>query len=146
VIAVVGYNDAFVMSAWSKANGIKNDEILFLSDDEAKFSKSIGWTMGLRLARYAIVLDKGKVVYCGKDEPGKLEVCMRECMVGMRLIGIGEFGGGSVGEVVGWGVLRIWCCYLRWSTRGASVQVLLWVKGLLQWPAGKIKYRCFSSF
>jgi len=77
VIAVVGYNDAFVMSAWSKANGIKNDEILFLSDDEAKFSKSIGWTMGLRLARYAIVLDKGKVVYCGKDEPGKLEVCMR---------------------------------------------------------------------
>lgn len=35
VVAVLAYNDAFVMSAWSKANGIKNDDIVsfFHSED-----------------------------------------------------------------------------------------------------------------
>jgi len=70
IVAVLAYNDAFVMSAWSKANGIKNDDILFLSDPEAKFSKSIGWNLGERTARYAIVIDHGKVVYAEK-EPGR---------------------------------------------------------------------------
>ncbi|OAL33331.1 hypothetical protein AYO20_07342 [Fonsecaea nubica] len=79
IVAVLAYNDAFVMSAWGKANGIK-DEIellliffacqLFLSDPETKFSKSIGWTLGERTARYAIIIDHGKVVYAEK-EPGR---------------------------------------------------------------------------
>ncbi|KAA8908639.1 peroxisomal matrix protein [Sphaerosporella brunnea] len=81
VVAVVAYNDAFVMNAWSKAQHVKNDEILFLSDDEAKFSKSIGWNMGPRTARYAIVLDKGKVVYAGKDEKGQLSVSAAETVL-----------------------------------------------------------------
>ncbi|RMZ91969.1 hypothetical protein DV736_g802, partial [Chaetothyriales sp. CBS 134916] len=70
IVAVVAFNDAFVMSAWAKANGVKNDDILFLSDGEAKFSKSIGWNLGERTARYAIIVDKGKVVYAEK-EPGR---------------------------------------------------------------------------
>ena len=28
VVAVLAYNDAFVMSAWGKANGVKNDDIV----------------------------------------------------------------------------------------------------------------------
>lgn len=28
LVAVLAFNDAFVMSAWSKANGIKNDDIV----------------------------------------------------------------------------------------------------------------------
>ena len=28
VVATIAYNDAFVMSAWGKANGIKNDDIV----------------------------------------------------------------------------------------------------------------------
>ena len=28
LVAVLAYNDAFVMSAWSKANGIKDDDIV----------------------------------------------------------------------------------------------------------------------
>ena len=71
---MAGYNDAWVMSAWGKANGVRDDDILFLSDSDAKFSKSIGLTNGPRLARYAIALDHGKVVYIGKDEPGELKV------------------------------------------------------------------------
>jgi alkyl hydroperoxide reductase 1 len=43
---------------------------LFLSDPETKFSKYIGWTMGERTARYAMIIDHGKVVYAEK-EPGR---------------------------------------------------------------------------
>ncbi|RMZ83740.1 hypothetical protein DV738_g910, partial [Chaetothyriales sp. CBS 135597] len=73
IVAVLAYNDAFVMSAWAKANGVKNDAILFLSDPDAKFSKSIGWNAGERTGRYAIVVDHGKVTYA-EIEPGKGEV------------------------------------------------------------------------
>ena len=64
------------MSAWSKANGIKNDDIMFMSDVETKFSKGIGWTAGDRTARYALIIDHGKVVYAEKEEkPGEVTVC-----------------------------------------------------------------------
>lgn len=66
-VVVIAFNDPFVMSAWGKANGIKDDFILFASDD-AGFSKSIGWTVGERTARYAIAIDHGKVVYAGRDD------------------------------------------------------------------------------
>lgn len=68
-VIVIAYNDAWVQAAWAKANGIK-DEIIFASDDNAAFSNSIGWTLGPRTARYAIVVDHGKVIYAEK-EPGK---------------------------------------------------------------------------
>jgi alkyl hydroperoxide reductase 1 len=67
VVAVIAFNDAFVMSAWSKANGVKNDDIYFLSDTDSKFSKSIGWNLGERSARYAMIIDKGTVVYAEKE-------------------------------------------------------------------------------
>ncbi|KAE8157391.1 Redoxin [Aspergillus tamarii] len=71
VVAVLAYNDAYVMSAWAKANGVKNDDILFLSDPEAKFSKSLGWADDEgRTKRYAIVIDHGKVTYAAL-EPAK---------------------------------------------------------------------------
>ncbi|OKL62757.1 hypothetical protein UA08_01448 [Talaromyces atroroseus] len=71
VVAVLAYNDAYVMSAWGKANNVKGDDILFLSDPDAKFSKSIGWADEEgRTGRYAIVIDHGKVTYA-KRERGK---------------------------------------------------------------------------
>ena len=42
---------------------------LFLTDPEAKFSKSIGWTKGERTGRYAMIIDHGKVTYA-ENEPG----------------------------------------------------------------------------
>ncbi|KAI1463693.1 Redoxin [Daldinia caldariorum] len=65
-VIVIAYNDAWVQAAWAKANGIK-DEIIFASDDEAAFSRSIGWTLGARTARYAVVVDHGKVIYADKE-------------------------------------------------------------------------------
>ncbi|KAJ5180055.1 Peroxiredoxin Pen c 3 [Penicillium capsulatum] len=75
-VAVLAYNDAYVMSAWGKANGVTGDDILFLSDPEAKFSKSIGWSDEEgRTYRYAIVIDHGKVTYAEKEkEKNVLEV------------------------------------------------------------------------
>ncbi|CAG8390909.1 unnamed protein product [Penicillium salamii] len=65
IVAVLAFNDPFVMSAWGKANRVRGDEILFLSDPEAKFSNSIGWAdeASGRTGRYAIVIDHGKVRY-----------------------------------------------------------------------------------
>ncbi|CAG7935755.1 unnamed protein product [Penicillium nalgiovense] len=64
IVAVVAFNDPFVMSAWGKANAVR-DDIIFLSDPDAKFSKSIGWAdeASGRTGRYAIVIDHGKVGY-----------------------------------------------------------------------------------
>ncbi|KAJ5632649.1 Peroxiredoxin Pen c 3 [Penicillium lividum] len=67
-VAVLAYNDAYVMSAWGKANGVTGDDILFLSDPEARFSKSIGWADAEgRTYRYAIIIDHGKVTYAAKE-------------------------------------------------------------------------------
>ncbi|MCJ1250772.1 hypothetical protein MMC30_008000 [Trapelia coarctata] len=113
VVAVIAFNDAWVMSAWSKANGIKNDDIvrlmlsssfargqsrwrtprfvhqeamhliliLFLSDIGAKFSQSIGWTKGERTARYAIVIDHGKVTYAELEPAGDVTVSGAEAVL-----------------------------------------------------------------
>ncbi|KAL3426565.1 peroxisomal matrix protein [Phlyctema vagabunda] len=70
IVAVIAFNDAWVMSAWGKANNIKDDSILFLTDAETAFSKKLGWTAGERTARYALIIDNGKIVYAEK-EPGR---------------------------------------------------------------------------
>ncbi|KAI1655879.1 Redoxin [Daldinia decipiens] len=51
-------------------NNKSKKQQIFASDDGAPFSSSIGWTLGARTARYAIVVDHGKVVYAEK-EPDK---------------------------------------------------------------------------
>ncbi|KAF8428362.1 allergen Asp F3 [Tirmania nivea] len=71
IIAMIASDSAFVMAAWGKANKVFNQEILFLSDPGAAFSKSIGWSNGVQALRYAILLDKGVVAYAGKDERGQ---------------------------------------------------------------------------
>ena len=88
VVAVLAFNDAWVMSAWGKANGVKNDDILFMNDPETKFSKSIGWIMGERTARYAMIVDQGKIVYAEK-EPGR-EVSVSSVLVGVEVAGCAD--------------------------------------------------------
>ncbi|KAK0717147.1 Redoxin [Lasiosphaeria miniovina] len=70
-VVFIASNDHFVMAAWGKANGVKDDSILFMSDTGLAFSKSIGWTKGDRTLRYAIVVDHGKVVYADTDDVPK---------------------------------------------------------------------------
>ncbi|BDD61571.1 Peroxiredoxin Asp f3 [Monascus purpureus] len=76
VVAVLAYNDAYVMSAWGKANGVTGNDFLFLSDPEAKFSKSVGWADDEgRTYRYGLIIDHGKITYAAKErEKNVLEV------------------------------------------------------------------------
>ena len=47
-----------------------------MTDPETKFSKSIGWTLGERTGRYALIIDHGKVTYAEKEEKGSdVSVC-----------------------------------------------------------------------
>ncbi|KAH9845930.1 peroxisomal membrane protein [Teratosphaeria destructans] len=65
LVAVIGFNDAWVMSAWGKVNGVKGDsKILFLSDTKSFFSKNHGWDagMGERNGRWAMIVDKDGTV------------------------------------------------------------------------------------
>jgi len=81
-VVVVAFNDAWVMSAWGKANGVKDDFIVFACDPEIQFSKSIGWFAGERTARYAIVVDHGKVTYAAKEEAkGSIELSGAEAVL-----------------------------------------------------------------
>ncbi|KAH8159403.1 hypothetical protein CIB48_g8846 [Xylaria polymorpha] len=73
-VIVIAFNDPFVQAAWGKANGIKDESIIFATDNEAAFSKTLGWTLGPRTARYAIVVDHGKVVYAEKEPAGDVGV------------------------------------------------------------------------
>ena len=45
-----------------------------MTDEDAAFSKSLGWTADGRTGRYAIAIDHGKIVYAGAEtEKGSLE-------------------------------------------------------------------------
>ncbi|KAI4289821.1 MAG: hypothetical protein L6R35_000903 [Caloplaca aegaea] len=73
LIVVIAFNDAWVMSAWAKANSIK-EEILFMTDTDTQFSKRIGWTRGDRTGRYAMVIDHGKITYAENEAGGDVTV------------------------------------------------------------------------
>jgi len=70
-IVCIASNDVFVMSAWGKANGVKNDDIIFASDTDLQFSKPYGWTLGERTSRYAMIIDHGKVIYSENEDSAK---------------------------------------------------------------------------
>ncbi|KAJ5920169.1 allergen [Penicillium verrucosum] len=76
LVAIISFNDANVMSGWGKANNVTNNDIIFLSDPNVGFSKSINWAepSGHRGLRYAIVIDHGKVIYAQKEtERGNIQ-------------------------------------------------------------------------
>jgi alkyl hydroperoxide reductase 1 len=76
-----------VLAAWVKANNA-GDKLLALSDPDAKFSKSIGWSkdlsnfgMGVRTSRYAIALDDLEVVYAENEPAGDVGVSSAEAVL-----------------------------------------------------------------
>nr|POE79443.1 putative peroxiredoxin pmp20 [Quercus suber] len=78
LVIVIAYNDAWVMSAWGKVNGVKGeDKILFMSDTKTKFSQQIGWNaseMPDRNARYAMIIEKDGTISYAEKEAGAGEV------------------------------------------------------------------------
>lgn len=77
------------MNAWGKVNGVKGDEVLFLSDTKTFFSKHYGWPAGMgdRNGRWAMVFDHGKVIYAENEKsPGEVSVSFLN-PTGMRFVG-----------------------------------------------------------
>lgn len=76
----VSVNDAFVMGAWARDQ--KTDgKVRMLADGSADFAKATGLTldlsargMGLRSARYSMLVKDGKVQTLNIEAPGKFEV------------------------------------------------------------------------
>jgi len=76
----VSVNDAFVMGAWARDQKT-GGKIRMLADGSADFAKATGLTldltgrgMGLRSARYSMLVKDGKVASLNCEAPGKFEV------------------------------------------------------------------------
>ncbi len=84
-IACVSVNDAFVMGAWAKDQGV-GDKILMLADGSAELTKAMGLDldltgrgMGVRATRFSMILEDGVVKALNVEEnPGALDVSSAE--------------------------------------------------------------------
>ena len=73
-------NDAFVMGAWARDQKT-GSKVRMLADGDAAFAKATGLTldlngkgMGLRSARYSMLVQDGVVKTLNIEGPGKFEV------------------------------------------------------------------------
>ncbi|HYF07612.1 MAG TPA: peroxiredoxin [Acetobacteraceae bacterium] len=84
VIACMAVNDAFVMGAWAKDQGITN-QVVMLADGSAAFTRALGLEfdltargLGVRSQRFALVAKDGKVTHVAVEAPGAFEVSKAE--------------------------------------------------------------------
>jgi peroxiredoxin len=86
-VACVAVNDAFVMAAWGRDQGV-TDEVVMLADGSANFIKALGLEMdltargmGMRSQRFALIAKEGKVTYVGVEQPGAFAVSSAEAVL-----------------------------------------------------------------
>ena len=87
-IACLSVNEAFVMDAWGIDQNA-GDKVMMLADGSGLFTKAIGKEldrteagMGMRSARYAMIVDNGVVTEMLAEEPGAFEVSSAEFVLG----------------------------------------------------------------
>jgi peroxiredoxin (alkyl hydroperoxide reductase subunit C) len=86
-VVCVAVNDAFVMGAWGKDQGVA-DKVVMLADGSAALTKALGLEldltgrgMGVRSQRYALVAEDGKVTHLAVEAPGGFEVSKAESIL-----------------------------------------------------------------
>ena len=86
-IACLSVNDAFVMGAWGKDQGV-GDKVLMLADGSAELTKAMGLELdlierglGLRSDRYAMIVEDGVVTLLNREEPGNFDVSSAETVL-----------------------------------------------------------------
>lgn len=86
-IACMAVNDAFVMGAWAKDQGI-TDQVAMIADGSAAFTKAMGLEfdltargLGVRCQRFALVAKDGKVTHVAVEAPGAFEVSKAEAVL-----------------------------------------------------------------
>lgn len=82
-IVCLSVNDAYVMDAWGKAQNA--DEIHMVGDGNAEFARAVGLEldrtanlMGIRMKRFAMIVEDGVVKQINVEAPGKFEVSSAE--------------------------------------------------------------------
>jgi peroxiredoxin len=86
-VACVSVNDAFVMDAWGKSQGV-GDKVVMLADGNGDFARALGldmdaarFGMGPRSQRYAMVVNDGVVESLNVEQPGQFEVSSADYML-----------------------------------------------------------------
>jgi glutaredoxin/glutathione-dependent peroxiredoxin len=86
-IVCLSVNDAFVMGAWGKDQGV-GDSIVMAGDGGALFSKAMGLDvdltgrgMGVRCQRFSMIVDDGVVTTLNHEAPGEYRVSSAEVML-----------------------------------------------------------------
>ena len=80
LVACVAVNDAFVMAAWGKDQGI-SDQVALLADGSGVLTRALGLELdltarglGVRSQRFALVAKDGVVTHIAVEEPGAFGV------------------------------------------------------------------------
>jgi peroxiredoxin len=86
-IACLAVNDAFVMDAWSKAQGAEG-KVLMLADGNGEFTKQLGlemdaskYGMGTRGKRFSAIVEDGVVKELNVEAPGEFKVSSADATV-----------------------------------------------------------------
>lgn len=86
-IVCLSVNDAFVMGAWGKDQGV-GDKIIMAGDGSALFSQAMGLDldltergMGIRCQRFSMIVDDGVVSSFNHEPPGEYRISSAETML-----------------------------------------------------------------
>ena len=86
-IACLSVNDAFVMKAWAKDQGVE-DEMIMIADGNGDFTKAVGLEMdgskfglGQRSQRYSLIANDGVVEQLNVEQGGEFRVSSAEYLL-----------------------------------------------------------------
>ena len=86
-IACLSVNDAFVMKAWAKDQGV-DSEMIMLADGNGDFTKAVGLEMdgskfglGSRSQRYSLIAKDGVVTQLNVEQGGEFKVSSAEYLL-----------------------------------------------------------------
>jgi peroxiredoxin (alkyl hydroperoxide reductase subunit C) len=86
-IVCMAVNDAFVMGAWAKDQGVA-DNVIMLADGSAAFTRALGLELdltarglGTRSQRFALIAQDMKVTHLAVEAPGGFEVSRAEAVL-----------------------------------------------------------------
>ncbi len=87
VVACMAVNDAFVLAAWARDQGV-DDRVVMLADGSAAFARALGLDvdlsskgLGTRVRRFALVARDGVVRHLAVEEPGAFGVSGAEAVL-----------------------------------------------------------------
>lgn len=87
-IVCMSVNDAFVMSAWGKAQNA--EELLMLADGNGDFTKALGleldgrgFGLGTRSQRFAMIVENGTVTHLNVEPGPGVDVSSADTMMGL---------------------------------------------------------------